>query len=60
MALEQTGWETTVRWAWRRSVDIQQMLEDLAEWLAASKPDATNLVTPETPLLNEVAREAFW
>ena len=59
MALEYTGWEATIRWAWRWLVDIQQMLEDLVECLAAREPGATDLVAPETTLLNEIAREAL-
>ena len=42
MALEYTGWEATVRWAWHWSVDIRQMLEDLANWLAGGEPEAAD------------------
>ena len=58
MALEQTGWETTLKWASSWSVGIQRMIEDLVGWLA--KPEVTNLVTPEMPMLNKIAREALW
>ena len=60
MAIELSGWETPVRWAWHLSVDIWWMLKDLAEWLVAGEPEATDLVAPKTSQLNEVAREALW
>ena len=36
------------------------MLEDLAKWIVAGEPEGTDLVAPETLLLNEVAQEAMW
>ena len=60
MALEQTEWEATVRWAWHWSVDTRRMLEDLADWLVGGEPEATNSVAPEMPLLNEAARGSLW
>ena len=41
-------------------MDIWRMLEDLAEWLAAGEPEVTDLVAPETPLLNGIAQEALF
>ena len=60
MALERTGWETPIRWAWCWSVDIRWMLEDLVDWLAGGKPEAADSVAPEMPLLNEVAWGSLW
>ena len=60
MALERTGWKATVRWAWHWAVDIRQMLEDLADWLAGGGPEVTDSVAPEMLLLNEAARGSLW
>ena len=35
------------------------MLEDLADWLVADEPEATDLVAPEMVLLNEVAGSPY-
>ena len=60
MALEQTGCETTAKWACCWSVDIWQMLEDLMDWIAAGEPEADDSVVPGTLMMNEIAREALW
>ena len=60
MALEHTGWEATVRWAWHWSVDIWWMLEDLANWIVGGKPEAADSVALEMLMLNEVAQKFLW
>ena len=60
MALEQTGCETTAKWACRWSVDIRQLLEDLMDWIAAREPEVADAVVPGTLMMNEIAREALW
>ena len=49
MALEHTGWEATVRWAWHWSADIRRMLEEYAAWVLGGKPEAADAVAPGTP-----------